>query len=83
MHDAIVLANLINALPEHPTHTEIEKMFKAYKRERLPWVNSASNSSKAFRTMTDAVSAKMAILHRRSMAFMHFDCERDFSCTLL
>ncbi|KAF9105841.1 hypothetical protein BGX29_011244 [Mortierella sp. GBA35] len=54
IHDAIVLANLINALPEHPTHKEIEKTFKAYKRERLSWVNSASNSSKAFRTMTDA-----------------------------
>ncbi|KAG0204212.1 hypothetical protein BGX33_008654 [Mortierella sp. NVP41] len=51
MHDAIVLANLINALPLHPVTTEIEEAFKAYQAERLPWVKEAFDSSNALKTM--------------------------------
>ncbi|KAF9120050.1 hypothetical protein BGW39_011704 [Mortierella sp. 14UC] len=51
LHDAIVLANRINALPFHPIADEIEAAFKAYKDERIDWVREAFESSKIFRTM--------------------------------
>ncbi|KAG0053320.1 hypothetical protein BGZ89_002946 [Linnemannia elongata] len=51
MHDAIVLANLINGLPFHPVAEEIEAAFKAYQDERFQWVLDAFNSSKVHRTM--------------------------------
>ncbi|KAF9151009.1 hypothetical protein BG015_007181 [Linnemannia schmuckeri] len=37
IHDAIVLANYIHALPDHPVTAQIEECFKAYHEERLPW----------------------------------------------
>ncbi|KAG0284017.1 hypothetical protein BGZ96_011620 [Linnemannia gamsii] len=51
MHDAIVLANLINGLPLHPIVEDIESAFSAYKNERFEWVNEAFESSKVHRTM--------------------------------
>ena len=56
MHDAIVLANLINALPDHPIASEIENAFQAYKDERISWAKDAYNSSKSLRDMTATVS---------------------------
>jgi hypothetical protein len=55
MHDAIVLANLINGLPFHPVVEEIEAAFKAYKKERFQWVHEAFESSKVHRTMIGQV----------------------------
>ncbi|KAK5797005.1 hypothetical protein F5H01DRAFT_359381 [Linnemannia elongata] len=52
MHDALVLANLINGLPFHPIASEIEAVFAAYKEERLHWVQDAFGASKIFRAMT-------------------------------
>ncbi|KAG0202465.1 hypothetical protein BGX33_009701 [Mortierella sp. NVP41] len=52
MHDAISLANNINALPFHPIADEITQAFKAYQDERLPWVQEAFDFSKVFRVMT-------------------------------
>ncbi|KAG0069845.1 hypothetical protein BGZ90_000065 [Linnemannia elongata] len=51
LHDAIVLANLINGLPFHPIASEIEAAFKAYRDERYDLVNAAFDSSKVHRTM--------------------------------
>ncbi|KAF9120047.1 hypothetical protein BGW39_011701, partial [Mortierella sp. 14UC] len=51
MHDAIVLANVINGLPFHPIAEDIEAAFQAYKDERFNWVQSAYESSKVHRTM--------------------------------
>ncbi|KAF9904123.1 hypothetical protein EC991_003000 [Linnemannia zychae] len=51
IHDAIVLANVINGLPFHPIAEEIEAAFKAYKDERFELVQAAYESSKVFRTM--------------------------------
>ncbi|KAF9154192.1 hypothetical protein BG015_001649 [Linnemannia schmuckeri] len=51
MHDAIVLANLINGLPFHPVAEEIESAFQAYQEERFQWVQAAFESSKVHRTM--------------------------------
>ncbi|KAK5797006.1 hypothetical protein F5H01DRAFT_373550 [Linnemannia elongata] len=60
MHDAIVLANLINGLPFHPIAEEIENAFAAYKRERIDWVKKAYSSSALFRTMAGpTMAAKM------------------------
>lgn len=56
MHDAIVLANLINGLPFHPIAEEIENAFRAYKSERVDWVKKAYSSSALFRTMAGPVS---------------------------
>lgn len=55
MHDAIVLADLINGLPFHPIAEEIEAAFKAYQDERFGWVHSAYESSKVHRTMMGQV----------------------------
>ncbi|KAF9126825.1 hypothetical protein BGW39_006329 [Mortierella sp. 14UC] len=51
MHDAITLANYINALPFHPTADEITAAFKAYQDERQLWVQEAFDSSRIFKTM--------------------------------
>ncbi|KAG0079271.1 hypothetical protein BGZ90_003109 [Linnemannia elongata] len=51
MHDALVLANLINGLPFHPVANEIEAAFKAYREERCHWVKDAYEASKIFKTM--------------------------------
>ncbi|KAG0283818.1 hypothetical protein BGZ96_011811 [Linnemannia gamsii] len=50
-HDAIVLANYIYALPDHPIAQEIEDCFKAYYEERIPWVEAAFTTSQTFRNM--------------------------------
>ncbi|KAG9071681.1 hypothetical protein KI688_005894 [Linnemannia hyalina] len=51
IHDAIALANGINGLPFHPVADEIEAVFRAYKEERIDWVEKAFDNSKVFRTM--------------------------------
>ncbi|KAG0257520.1 hypothetical protein BGZ95_005215 [Linnemannia exigua] len=51
MHDALVLANLINGLPLHPIASEIEEAFSAYQKERYHWVKDAYEASKIFRAM--------------------------------
>ncbi|KAK3847909.1 MAG: hypothetical protein J3R72DRAFT_138366 [Linnemannia gamsii] len=53
IHDAIVLANYIHALPDHPIAEEIEGAFKAYQEERIEWVQSAFETSQTFRNMVD------------------------------
>ncbi|KAF9091033.1 hypothetical protein BGX23_005549 [Mortierella sp. AD031] len=57
MHDAVVLANYINAIPLHPNAEEITQAFKNYQDERMSWVVAASGSSKIFRTMTSRTVA--------------------------
>ncbi|KAG0273268.1 hypothetical protein BGZ95_010917 [Linnemannia exigua] len=52
MHDAVTLANQINALTFHPTINEITAAFKAYCNERQPWVQEAFDSSRIFKIMT-------------------------------
>ncbi|KAG0238173.1 hypothetical protein BGW42_007164 [Actinomortierella wolfii] len=48
MHDAIVLANLIHALPNNATAKEINEAFQAYQEERLPHVRDAFSHSRSF-----------------------------------
>ncbi|KAG0011092.1 hypothetical protein BGZ82_003156 [Podila clonocystis] len=48
MHDAVVLANWIHALPNNATAKEIKQAFQAYQDERLPWVQEAFKHSRAF-----------------------------------
>ena len=55
MHDAITLGNYINALPHYPTAEEITEAFKAYREERIPWVQEAFDTSKIFRVMASKV----------------------------
>lgn len=55
MHDAITLGNYINALPHHPTAEEVTEAFKAYREERIPWVQEAFDTSKIFRIMASKV----------------------------
>ncbi|KAG9071668.1 hypothetical protein KI688_005881 [Linnemannia hyalina] len=60
IHDAIALANGINGLPFHPVADEIEAAFRAYKKERIDWVEKAFDHSKVFRTMAgQSVSSKV------------------------
>ncbi|KAF9098326.1 hypothetical protein BGX29_007676 [Mortierella sp. GBA35] len=60
MHDAIVLANYIHALPPKPTAEEITTAFMAYKDERFSFVQEAAGSSRVFKTMTGSdFSAKV------------------------
>ncbi|KAK5801530.1 hypothetical protein F5H01DRAFT_384096 [Linnemannia elongata] len=60
MHDAVALANHINGLPFHPVAEEIEAAFKAYKKERIDWVEKAFEHSKVFRTMAgQSISSKV------------------------
>ncbi|KAF9087144.1 hypothetical protein BGX29_001006 [Mortierella sp. GBA35] len=53
MHDAVVLANYIHALPDHPTAEEIQDAFKAYKDERIEWVKTQFQTSQMMRTLVD------------------------------
>ncbi|KAF9151719.1 hypothetical protein BG015_006294 [Linnemannia schmuckeri] len=53
IHDAIVLANYIHAFRNNPTDQDIAKAFKAYKDERIEWVNSAFETSQALKSMVD------------------------------
>ncbi|KAG0342055.1 hypothetical protein BG000_007093 [Podila horticola] len=48
MHDAVVLANWIHALPNNATVKEINQAFQAYQDERMPWVQEAFVHSRAF-----------------------------------
>ncbi|KAF9345539.1 hypothetical protein BGX26_003018, partial [Mortierella sp. AD094] len=48
MHDAVVLANWIHALPNNATAKEINQAFQAYQDERMPWVQEAFKHSRAF-----------------------------------
>ncbi|OAQ36819.1 FAD/NAD(P)-binding domain-containing protein [Linnemannia elongata AG-77] len=48
MHDAIVLANWIHALPNNATAKEINQAFQMYQDERFPWVLEAFKHSRAF-----------------------------------
>ncbi|KAG0271484.1 hypothetical protein BGZ95_000702 [Linnemannia exigua] len=54
IHDAIVLANYIHALPDHPIAEEIEAAFVAYRKERIDHVEHAFTASQAFRNMVDS-----------------------------
>ena len=63
IHDAIALANGINGLPFHPVADEIEAVFKAYKEERIDWVEKAFENSKAFRTMAGQVKEGLPVLY--------------------
>ncbi|KAH7056119.1 hypothetical protein BKA57DRAFT_196861 [Linnemannia elongata] len=63
MHDAIALANRINGLPFHHIAEEIEDAFKAYKEERIDWVDKAFENSKAFRTMAGQVRDGLLAFH--------------------
>ncbi|KAG0373980.1 hypothetical protein BGX24_010989 [Mortierella sp. AD032] len=56
MHDAVALANGINGLPFHPIADEIEDAFKEYRAERIDWVITAYNSSKALKNMAGQVA---------------------------
>ncbi|KAG0375838.1 hypothetical protein BGX24_008597 [Mortierella sp. AD032] len=53
LHDAIVLANYVHALPDHATLEQIEKSFASYKTERIQYVELAESTSKALRSMVD------------------------------
>ncbi|KAG0207759.1 hypothetical protein BGX33_006653 [Mortierella sp. NVP41] len=53
IHDAIVLANYLFSVPDHPIAGEIEAAFKEYKDERIEWVETAFNTSQLFRNMVD------------------------------
>ncbi|KAG0274425.1 hypothetical protein BGZ96_004330 [Linnemannia gamsii] len=48
MHDAVVLANWIHALPNNASAKEINHAFQAYQSERMPWVQEAFKQSRAF-----------------------------------
>ncbi|KAF9115771.1 hypothetical protein BGX30_006173 [Mortierella sp. GBA39] len=80
MHDAIALANLINGLPFHPIADEIEATFRAYKDERIEWVEKAFDHSKAFRTMAgQSVSSKVTryIMRYTPLWVMHKAARRQ------
>ncbi|KAF9916531.1 hypothetical protein FBU30_001293 [Linnemannia zychae] len=47
IHDAVVLANYIHTLPDHPNATEIENCFRTFQEERFPW----GIKGKVFRTL--------------------------------
>ncbi|KAF9091037.1 hypothetical protein BGX23_005553 [Mortierella sp. AD031] len=61
MHDAITLANTTNALPDDPSVNDIIESFRAYKGERLPWLQEAVDSSKIFKTMTSMTFMAKAV----------------------
>ncbi|KAF9086995.1 hypothetical protein BGX23_008426 [Mortierella sp. AD031] len=61
IHDAIVLANYLFSVPDHPIAGEIEAAFKEYKDERIEWVETAFNTSQLFRNMVDKVTMKAAV----------------------
>ncbi|KAK3816942.1 MAG: hypothetical protein JOS17DRAFT_806132 [Linnemannia elongata] len=73
IHDAITLANYINALPTQPNVEDIHRAFKDYKRERIPWVTEAFESSAIFRTMVETgFKAKMVRYVSKNMpSFMN------------
>lgn len=78
MHDAIALANRINGLPFHPVAEEIEAAFKAYKEERIDWVEKAFDHSKVFRTMAGQVQEGLLALYsmRKSLCCARQDDQR-------
>ncbi|KAF9126820.1 hypothetical protein BGW39_006324 [Mortierella sp. 14UC] len=51
MHDAIVLANYINALPFHPVVDEIERALASYRAERIECVERAFETSQTLKKM--------------------------------
>ncbi|OAQ29963.1 FAD/NAD(P)-binding domain-containing protein [Linnemannia elongata AG-77] len=73
IHDAVTLANYINALPTQPSVEDIHRAFKDYKRERIPWVTEAFESSAIFRTMVETgIKAKMVRYVSKNMpSFMN------------
>lgn len=75
MHDAVILANYIDALPDHPTIDDIEKAFLAYKSDRIEWVEDVSEQSKLFRSMVDKVSCR-----RLFVECIYLGCMYSFSC---
>lgn len=46
IHDVIELANRINGLSIHSSVKDIDDAFKAYKAERIDWVNKAYDNSR-------------------------------------
>ncbi|KAF8943905.1 hypothetical protein BGZ47_004900 [Haplosporangium gracile] len=59
IHDAVALANRIYALPENRTIADIDQAFKAYRDERMPWVEAAFNSSTMMKSMVEQIMIKM------------------------
>ncbi|KAF9154279.1 hypothetical protein BG015_001392 [Linnemannia schmuckeri] len=53
IHDAVALANRLQALPDQPSIDDIEKAFKLYKKERFPKAQEAFNSSVALKSMVE------------------------------
>jgi 2-polyprenyl-6-methoxyphenol hydroxylase-like FAD-dependent oxidoreductase len=53
MHDALVLANLLYALPPNYTSTDIEQLFSEYRTERLPIVQATFKNSQMMSKATD------------------------------
>ncbi|KAF9341209.1 hypothetical protein BGZ91_010342 [Linnemannia elongata] len=53
IHDAVALANRLQALPDQPSVEDIERAFKLYKKERFPKVKEAFNSSLALKAMVE------------------------------
>ncbi|KAG0280161.1 hypothetical protein BGZ95_011087 [Linnemannia exigua] len=53
IHDAVVLANRLQALPDQPSVEDIEKAFSLYRKERFPKVQAAFNSSLALKSMVE------------------------------
>ncbi|KAG0312636.1 hypothetical protein BGZ97_010996, partial [Linnemannia gamsii] len=82
MHDAIVLANLINGLPFHPVVEEIEAAFKAYKKERFQWVHEAFESSKVHRTMIgQSTASKVSRFFAKHIPAWLFNRIQERSCS--
>lgn len=55
MHDAVVLANYINALPFHPVLSEIENAFELYRSDRIEWAEKAYTSSQTIQSFVAKV----------------------------
>ncbi|KAH7056242.1 hypothetical protein BKA57DRAFT_199820 [Linnemannia elongata] len=53
IHDAVALANRLQALPDQPSVEDIERAFKLYKKERFPKVQKAFISSLALKAMVE------------------------------
>jgi len=60
MHDAIVLANWIHALPSNASAKEIRHAFQAYQSERMPWVLEAFKHSRTFQVTNSKVNIATA-----------------------
>jgi hypothetical protein len=62
MHDAVVLANWIHALPNNASAKEINHAFQAYQSERMPWVQEAFKQSRAFQVANSKVNIQYRLI---------------------